>query len=259
VCAVSYLNTVPLVWGMLHGPQRNLFDLSFSIPSRCADRLAEGTAEIGIVPSIEVARQGLEIIPGTGIACRGPVRSILLVTQTPPERIRTLAVDSSSRSSVMLAQIILARRYGIRPRLRSMSPYLPSMLEAADAALIIGDPALRVEPEKLSCASLDLGAEWCKMTGLPMVFAVWAGRPEIAATPGLAEAFNGSYRFGSENLEEIVQCEAPARHMEKSLAREYLKRNIVFELGEREYEGMRLFLRYGREFDTVVSTGGTPG
>ena len=255
---MSYLNTVPLVWGMLHGPQRNLFNLSFSIPSQCADRLAAGTAEIGIVPSIEVARQKLEIIPGTGIACRGPVRSILLVTQVPPERIRTLATDSSSRSSVMLSRIILARRYGVRPRIRSMSPFLPSMLEAADAALIIGDPALRVDPQRLPFTSLDLGAEWCEMTGLPMVFAVWAGRSDVAGTPGLGETFAGSRRFGVQHLEDIVRTEAPARHLDKSLAREYLTRNIVFELGEKEYEGMRLFLQYAREFDTVVSTGGTP-
>ncbi len=256
VCAVSYLNTVPLAWGMLHGPQRTLFNLSFAIPSQCADRLATGTAEIGIVPSIEVARQGLEIIPGTGIACRGPVRSILLVTQVPPDRIRTLAVDSSSRSSIMLARIVLARRYGVKPRIRSMSPHLSSMLEAADAALIIGDPALRLDPERLAFASLDLGAEWCEMTELPMVFAVWAGRPEVAGTRGLVDAFAGSCRFGLRNLEEIVRIEAPARHLDQSLAREYLTRNIVFELGEKEYEGMRLFLRYAREFDTVVSSGG---
>ena len=255
VCAVSYLNTVPLVWGMLHGPQRSLFNLSFAIPSQCADRLAAATAEIGIVPSIEVARQGLEIIPGTGIACRGPVRSILLVTQAPPDRIRTLAADSSSRSSVMLARIVLARRYGVEPRIRSMSPHLPAMLQAADAALIIGDPALRLDPQRLPFESLDLGAEWCEMTGLPMAFAVWAGRPEVAGKPGLVDAFAGSCRFGLENLEEIVRVEAPARCLDQSLAREYLTRNIVFELGQKECEGLRLFLRYARQFDTVVSSG----
>jgi chorismate dehydratase len=252
---VSYLNTVPLVWGMLHGPERHRYDLTFSIPAECADRLAARTAEIGIVPSIEAARQQLEIIPGAGIACRGPVRSILLVTKVSPDRIRKLATDSSSRSSAMLARIVLARRYGAEPDVVAIPPYLPAMLEAADAALIIGDPALRLDPTRLPCAALDLGAEWCEMTGLPMVFAVWACHAGYA-TPELARDFTASCRFGLEHLEEIVRLEAPARNISEALAREYLTRNIVFELGDREYEGMRLFVQYAREFDTVVSSGG---
>ena len=255
VCAVSYLNTVPLVWGMLHGPQRELFDLSFCLPSECAARLESGAADIGIVPSIEAARQGLAIITGAGIACHGPVRSILLVTKVPPARIRTLALDASSRSSAMLARIILARRYGVEPQAVSMPPDLAAMLEAADAALVIGDPALRLEPERLGLAALDLGGEWCEMTGLPMVFAVWAARP-AALAPGLAEAFMGSCRFGREHIEDIVRREAAPRGLTEALAREYFERHIVLELGERDYEGMRLFVQYAREFDTVVSTGG---
>lgn len=246
---------MPLVWGLLHGPQRNRFDVSFSVPAECANRLASRAADIGIVPSIEAARQQLKIIPGTGIACRGPVRSILLVTKVRPERIGVLATDSSSRSSVMLARIVLARRYGVQPRFVSMAPNLTAMLEAADAALIIGDPALQIDPDRLPFATLDLGAEWCELTGLPMVFAVWARRKEIAAA-GLAEAFLGSCAFGLENLEEIVRREAPARNMTEELARDYLTRNIAFDLGEKEYDGMRLFLQYAHEFDSVVSLGG---
>ncbi len=240
---------------MLHGPQRELFDLSFCLPSECAARLESGLADIGIVPSIEAARQRLAIIPGAGIACHGPVRSILLVTKVPPARIRTLALDASSRSSAMLARIVLSRRYGAEPRAVSMPPDLPAMLEAADAALVIGDPALRLEPERLGLTTLDLGGEWCEMTGLPMVFAVWAARPQ-ALTAGLADAFLGSCRFGREHIEDIVRLEAAPRHLTEDLARDYFARHIVLELGEREYEGMRLFVQYAQEFDTVVSTGG---
>ena len=240
---------------MLHGPQRDLFDLTFCLPSECAARLESGAADIGIVPSIEAARQGLAIIPGAGIACHGPVRSILLVTKVRPGRIRTLALDASSRSSAMLARIVLSRRYGAEPIAVSMPPDLPAMLEAADAALVIGDPALRLEPDRLGLASLDLGDEWCEMTGLPMVFAVWAGRPQALA-PSLAEAFLGSCRFGIQHLEDIVRLEAAPRHLSEPLARDYFARHIVLELGDRDYEGMRLFVQYAREFDTVVSTGG---
>ncbi len=254
VCAVSYLNTLPLVWGMLHGPQRECFDLEFGLPSECADRLASGAADIGLAPSIEMARQGMEFVPGTGIACHGAVRSILLVTKVPLEKIRTLAADTSSRTSVALARIILSRRYGAAPRMAPHAPDLPAMLEAADAALIIGDPALRVDPAQLPMAVYDLGAEWAEMTSLPMVFAVWSGRKE-ANPAGMEAAFVESCRFGRARIEEIARREGPARSMSEALAQDYLERNIVNELGEREYEGLRLFIRYARESDMLVTTG----
>ncbi len=240
---------------MLHGDQRGLFDLSFSIPAECADALAAGRADIGIVPSIELTRQPLEVIPGAGIACHGAVRSILLVAKVPPDRIRTLAADASSRSSVMLSRVILARRYGAEPRLVSMPPDLPKMLQAADAALVIGDPALRIDSAALPFPVLDLGAEWCEMTGLPMVFAVWARRRDVPPA-GLTAAFENSCRYGLSHIEDIVRQEAAPRGITEALARDYFARNVVLELGQREYEGMRLFLQYGREFDTVVSTEG---
>jgi predicted solute-binding protein len=239
---------------MLHGPQRGLFELDFCLPSECADRVAAGDADIGIVPAIEVARQGLEIIPGSGIACHGAVRSILLLTKCAPERVRTLAVDSSSRSSIELARIILKHRYGAEPQVTPAAPDVSAMLSRADAALIIGDPALRLDPKRLSCAVLDLGDEWMELTGLPMVFAVWAGRPG-AFSPELAEAFNESARFGSDHVEDIVRFEAPRRLIPEARAREYLTERIVIELGDREYAGMRAFLNYAGEFATVAFGG----
>ena len=246
VCAVSYLNTTPLVWGMLHGAQRGLFDLEFRIPAECADRLKSGAADIGIVPSFELTRMDLEFIPGAGIACHGAVRSILLVSRRPAEEIRTLAVDASSRTSVRLAQVILERKFGVSPAMVAYPPDLEAMLEAADAALIIGDPALRLEPERLPHYVYDLGQEWVEMTDLPMVFAVWAGRPGVTDA-GVAAAFRASCRFGLERMEEIIEAEAAARGFAPELAREYLTRHIVHELGERDYQGMELFLRYARE------------
>jgi chorismate dehydratase len=240
---------------MLHGPQRGVFDLDFRLPSECADALASGDADIGIVPVIEMARQRLEMIPGTGIACRGAVRSILLLTKEFPEKIRTVAVDTSSRTSVMLARVILAERYGVEPRFIPHPPQLGPMLQVADAALIIGDPALRLRPELLSLSAFDLGAEWMDMTGLPFVFAVWAGRKEVLS-PELEPIFSGSCRFGLEHLEEIAQSEAGPRNMTPQVIRDYFTHNVVLELGEKEYEGMRMFLRRAARFDMLVSTGG---
>ena len=247
VCAVSFLNTVPLVWGLLHGRQRDQFDLSFCVPSECADRLAAGTADVGIVPAIEAARLGLGPLPGCGIASRGAVRSILLVSKVPPGMIRTLATDSSSRTSVALARIILARRYGVEPEFLSFSPDLDQMLSRADAALLIGDSALRIDPGGLPHRTLDLGAEWWEMTGLPRVFAVWAARPGYAS-PELAEAFLDSLRFGMERLDQIIPLEAAARGFRESLVREYFARNVVLEFGDGERQGLERFLGYAREF-----------
>lgn len=241
VCAVSYLNTSPLVWGMLHGPQQGLFDLDFHVPAGCADQLASGAADIGIVPAFELTRQDLEVLPGTGIACHGPVRSILLISTRPAPEIRTLAVDASSRTSVELARVVLAQKYGAHPVLSSHAPDLDSMLSQGDAALIIGDPALRIDPTRLPYHVYDLGAEWVEMTGLPMVFAVWAARPGFGGSE-VAEAFRASCRYGRERIDEIVRAESVSRHFPPDLVRAYLERHIVHELSARDYEGMSRFL-----------------
>jgi predicted solute-binding protein len=243
---VSFLNTTPLVWGMLHGPQTGMFELDFRVPSGCAEQLERGAADIGIVPSFELTRQDLEVIPGVGIACHGAVRSILLVSSRPAAEIRTLAADSSSRTSVQLARIILKQRYEVEPVIAAHAPDLEGMLGVADAALIIGDPALRIEPKCLPYQVYDLGAEWVDLTGLPMVFAVWAGR-RASVTPPVAEAFRESCRYGRARIEEIVAAESPRRGFSTRLVREYLTSHIVHELGPRDYEGMELFLRYARE------------
>lgn len=230
---------------MLHGQQRDLFDLSFSIPSECADRLAHGRADIGLIPSIELTRQKLNVIPGAGIACRGAVRSILIVSKVPFAEIGTLAVDSGSRTSVMLARVILAKQYGVEPLLLPRNPDQVAMLDVADACLIIGDPALLLDPATLPFHVLDLGAQWMDMTGLPMVFAVWAAR--AALTIQDPAPFLDSLRFGMLHIDEIADREYMARSISRQLAHEYLTRNIVFELQEPEYEGLALFLRLAGE------------
>jgi chorismate dehydratase len=242
---------------MLHGPQQGLFDLDFRIPSGCADDLAAGAADIGIIPSFELTRQDLEVIPGAGIACRGPVRSILLISSRPAPEIRTLAADSSSRTSVELVRIVLERRYGAVPVSISHPPDLEAMLRIADAALIIGDPALRMDPARLPYYVYDLGGEWVEMTGLPMVFAVWAGRRGVV-TPKVAEAFRESCRYGRARIGEIVASEAPRRGFPPEFVEEYLTRRIVNELGPREYQGMDLFLSYAKQLRPPESPSSLP-
>ena len=239
--AVSYLNTVPLVWGMQHGPQRQQVDLSFSIPSECARDVENGTAEVGLVPVAEIARQGLEIVPPVGIVCKGAVRSILLFSRVPWPNVRTLAADVSSRTSVELARVILRERFGVKPEIHREEPVLARMLSHADSALVIGDPALRLCPAELGYEWLDLGLEWYALTGLPFVFAAWAGKPGIASAQ-LTEIMTNSYLFGHSHLEDIIESEYARREVTKEMARSYLTRSIHFSIGHDEQQGLDVFL-----------------
>lgn len=239
--AVSYLNTVPLVWGMLNGPQEASVDLTFSIPSVCAQQVEDGVTQVGLVPVAEIARQGLEIVPGVGISCVGAVRSILLVSRVPIRHIKTLAADLSSRTSVQLARVILRERYGVEATIHREAPLLNTMLAGADAALVIGDPALKIDPDSLAYECLDLGAEWYALTGLPMVFAAWAGKPGLPIR-ALGEITRGSYDFGKWHLEEIIESEYQTRGITRRLAERYLREYIRFEIGTAEQKGLDAFL-----------------
>ncbi len=256
VSAVSYLNTSPLIWGLLHGPQQGIFDLEFSLPSECADALQAGEADIGLVPAIALARQrDLMIIPGCSIACKGPVRSILFVSRKPMEEIESFAADTSSRTSVVLAQVLLARKYGLRPRVRPYPPKLDEMLELADAALIIGDPALRIDARMSEWRGnpvfvYDLGAEWIELTGGPMVFAVWAVK-NLVADPSLGSVFRASATYGKDHLEEIIAVESKSRDLPEDLVRRYLTEHIFYDFGEAEQRSLALFLRSAAELGLV--------
>jgi predicted solute-binding protein len=226
---------------MCHGPQRSSVDLRFSIPSICAQEVERGITQIGLVPVAEIARQALEIVPGVGIACHGAVRSILLVSRVPWREVRTLASDSSSRTSVQLAKVILRERYGVEPAVAAQHPDLSAMLAKYDAALVIGDPALRIEPAALRYEWLDLGTEWRELTGLPMVFAAWAGKLGLPLK-ALRELTVGSYEFGRERIAEIAAQEHASRNITQELAEKYLREYIHFEMGPEEEKGLDAFL-----------------
>jgi chorismate dehydratase len=226
--------------------------MNYALPSECADQLGSGEADIGIVPVIEMARQKLDYFRSTGIACRGAVRSILLVSKVPLKEIKTLATDTGSRTSVMLSRIILAEKYGVTPSLISRRAELATMLGEADAALVIGDPALHLDPATLPFETLDLGSEWTGMTGLPMIFALWAGRKEVMQ-PRYEQAFLDSCRYGLAHMNQIVSEQSPIRRITEQLAREYLTSHIVFELNARDHEGLELYLKHAAALDHITA------
>jgi predicted solute-binding protein len=243
------------VWGLLHDEAlKQVFDLRFALPSRCADELRAGEADLGIVPVIEMSRQKLDYFPNIGISSVGAVRSILLISKVPFREIKTLATDAGSRTSVMLSRIILSEKFGSTPKLISQPAELTTMLGAADAALLIGDAALYVDPAKLPFETLDLGAEWTSLTGLPMVFAVWSGRKEMVREP-YGKALIDSCRYGLARLDEIVPREAKARKMPEALVHRYLHEYIKFEFGPKHAEGLAEYLKRATALDKLQVPG----
>lgn len=220
----------------------------------CAQQVEEGKIEVGLVPVAEIARQHLEIVPGVCISCFGAVRSILLFSRVPLEQIRTLAADASSRTSVQLARVILRERYGAEPHITPHSPDLGAMLCEADAALLIGDSALLLDPEESLYECLDLGREWFELTGLPMVFAAWAGKAGLPLST-LSQLTTASYRFGKDHLPEIVDAEYKRRGITRQLAGQYLSHYIRYEFGEQEWTGLDAFLELARLRPSLLVSG----
>ncbi|MFI5127357.1 MAG: menaquinone biosynthetic enzyme MqnA/MqnD family protein, partial [Candidatus Acidiferrales bacterium] len=145
ISVVEYLNTAPLVWGFTEGPLAGKYDLSFTVPSQCAEALRRGDADVAIMPAIEYQRmEGMVILPGMSVAAKGEVRSILVVSKKPIDRAKRIALDTSSRSSSALVRLLAAGAWDIQPEFVDAAPDASAMLADADAALVIGDPALRI-------------------------------------------------------------------------------------------------------------------
>jgi chorismate dehydratase len=233
---VPYLNVAPIIHG-LRGDDR--FELVPEVPSLLSESLHRGDVDLGMIPTIEYPGHDYAIVPGISIASRGPVRSVRLFHRGRLEAVRKVALDSSSRTSVALVRILLRERLGRDPEYVEMGPDVDLMLESADAALVIGDPALDHEDD---APTLDLGAEWRALTGLPFVFAFWAGRPDALAPEHVA-ALQASLRAGIDAIGEIAAAyprHTPGRERESEA---YLRQNIVFGLGPEEQAGLREFYR----------------
>jgi len=279
ISAISYLNTAPLMWDFEHGQTPVLgknhqgpsepgaqpdFEFAYTVPSQCAEQLRDGTADIGIIPSITYATiPNLIIIPNAAIAARDAVRSIVLACKKPWEDVRSIALDTSSRTSVALTRILSEKFIGGPNRdYVSMSPDLTAMLERCDAALLIGDPALvcaiRADAGELDNLHVyDLGREWHRFTGLPFVFAFWAVRlaalGEIRRGLDLQEVFSNSRDHGTDpdNIKAIARQWAPKLAVSEAEIQRYLSENINFCLDESNFAGLEMFYNYAAELGLI--------
>ncbi len=250
ISAISYLNTVPLMWDFEHGSAGKDFEISYTLPSACAAQLQAGTADIGIIPAAAYAQiPDLAIVPGVAIAARRPVRSILLICKVPLDDVRTVALDTSSMTSVALMKVLFDRWLGGRRIYSAMTPDVDRMLREHDACLVIGDTALQVDRSKY--LTIDPAEEWIRFTGKPFVFAFWAmRRAALAEANGdLAPIFQNSRDHGVEpqNIETIAAEWAKRLPLTERDIRTYLTENIHYQLDPGCIEGLQLFYRYAAE------------
>jgi chorismate dehydratase len=241
----------------MQGPQADLFEPVFHTPAECADQLRDGKVDIGLVPSIEFQRlRKTRIVAGPVVACRHRVRSVLLISTKPLFEVKTVAVDTGSRTSAVLARIVFSEFFHIRPDFQPAAPDLAAMLAKCDAAVLIGDAALKFMaqhdlpnaerqkaflkygPEPLEV--FDLAERWKFLTGLPFVFAFWAAR-EGFRDEGAAEALRQSREFGVRNIPAIAKRYAEELSLKEEFLQEYLTQNVHYFMDEACADGLRAF------------------
>ena len=256
ISAISYLNTAPLMWDFERGDGGSAFDISYTVPSQCAADLAAGEADIGIIPAAAYASiPGLAILPGVAIASRRPVRSILLVSKRPLDQIRSVALDTSSLTSVALTKVLFAKWWGPGRRFTAMAPDIEKMMAEHDAGLVIGDPALQVDRSRY--LTFDMAEEWIRFTGKPFVFAFWAIRQaalrDVPATLDLTAIFQDSRDHGLQppSLDRIAREWAPRLGLSETEIRAYLTENIYYDLDPACLDGLQLFYRYAGECNAL--------
>jgi len=269
ISIVEFLNTAPLVWGFTDGPLAGKYELLFAVPSQCAEDLRAGRADVGIIPSIEYQRmEDVVALPGMAIASKQEVRSLLVISKVPIEMAQTFALDTNSRSSVGLARILSQRHWNIDPEFIDMPPDADKMLARADAALMIGDPALRLRlkvdalqakvPGQAGCCCCggdedeqpvkgvetlfvyDIAQQWREMTGLPSVLAIWVARRGVV-TPEIIKDFQASRDYGLARIGEIAEGAALKLELPPHELERYLTENINFSLDEENLAGLRRY------------------
>jgi len=238
---IHFVNAFPLQWAFMQKIFPDLFEISFDTPAVCADHLASGQADVGLIPAIEYQRiPGLRVIPDLAIASRREVDSVLFVSRKPIEEVKTVALDNSSRTSAVLVRMLLRHKFHISPHYRSAQGDLKAMLSENDSALIIGNPALQVVRREYYV--LDLVEQWVELTGRPFVFAFWAVRPGIEIEPYI-RYFVESKDYGLSHVDEIASYAASQLPLSRAVVLDYLENKLNYDLDSGNMNGLNLFFR----------------
>ncbi len=249
--AVDYLNTRPLVFGMQQGLGEDRVELSFAVPSALSEQMAAGELDVALLPVIELARSAdLELVPGLGITTRGAARSVLLVGKRAVSEIESVALDPESRTSNVLAQVLLADVWERRPRAEQGHRDLDRSLARCDAAVRIGDKAL-FEPLPEELEVHDLGQAWTELTGLPFVFAAWVARPGVMDRE-LYTMLHESRRRGVRVMDTIAEDYTWNGAQYPEIARSYLFDDIHYRLGSDELRAMEIFFERARALGLIA-------
>ncbi|MBI4445138.1 MAG: menaquinone biosynthesis protein [Acidobacteria bacterium] len=252
VSFIEFLNSVPLGWGFLYGDYREAFEIIFDVPSECARHLAKGEADVGLIPVIEYQRiVGLRVLPGISIASKHEVKSVLFVSKVPLKQVRRVALDSSSRTSAALLQILLQKFHRMdHIEYTEEPPLADRMLEWYDAALLIGNPALQLPRQSLFV--YDLAEQWNEFTGLPFVFAFWSIRHGVNLGE-LVQIFYESRRAGLNHIEDIARIYSAKLSVSAGEVRDYLLHNLNFSLDEENLRGLDTFYSLAAESGLISS------
>lgn len=261
---IQFLNCLPIYWGLLRGGALLDVELTKDTPDNLNDMLVRGDLDIGAISLVEYLRNAdeLVVLPDIAVGSDGPVLSVNLVSQVPLSELdgRRVALGSTSRTSVRLARMWLEQEHGVRPEYFTCPPDLSTMLLEADAAVLIGDAALRAtyEAPARGLTVHDLGQAWRDWSGLPMVFAVWAARRDYAeANPGLVKDVHRAFVTGRDDalahVDEIAATAARWEVFDQATLATYF-RTLDFSLGERQVAGLREFARrVGMPVDPVFA------
>ena len=251
VAASSYLNSAPLIWSFQHGLHRDVVQLvTDAAPARCADLLSRGDVEAALVPVIEYQRiPNIRIVPDVCVGSHSAVRSVVLVSKHDDlAKIRQVALDVSSRTSQALVRIIFREFLGFDPEWKSASPNVHAMLESNDAALVIGDPGMKIPPGDLRV--FDLAGVWHSFTGTGFVFAMWMVA-DSAARSVAAIDFAGVRDEGLEKIERIIDQYEAQLSLSRNKIRDYLTENIAFQIDEKLAKGMQLYFELAAKHELI--------
>ena len=251
--SLPYLNVKPLVYAFENGQLPEGWSLTYAPPARLAEMLHKGEIIAAPVSSFEVLRSDdLAAVPDVCISSRAAVKSVLLISRVPFQRIRTVALDDGSLTGAAMVRILLAEKFGLLPDYHQADPEPNAMLHRSDAALLIGNPALQFRPVGLR--TLDLGQAWKELTGLPAVFALWAGRKDLL-TPEVARSLIAARDLGVGNVAPIADLEAPRLGLTRLACRDYLRKSISFSLGDEELASLQRFAELCLEHGLIERPG----